>query len=498
MATVKKHVSKKGKVTYHIRTYDGYNRNGKQIERFMTWIPPEGMTPKQIEKELQKQVVKFEEAVHNGTLFDSNTKFGTYSEKWLENNRPPILAPKSYERYKDMLQTINAFLGEYKLTKLQSHHIQDFYNSLRKDGAKKIGTYAVSENLRELMQERSLTRDALAIAAGVGNATVSKACKPGDHISIESAEKIAAALSLPVEKVFSLHRKTGALSEKTINHHRRLICEILTQAVRDRIIPYNVADREHMKPVRVENKEAVFLDDAQAVRVLEILETEPLKWKAAMYLLIFSGMRRGELMGLEWGDIDFENRVIHIRRTSQYVPHWGIVTKPPKNKTSLRTIKLSQMMFDLLEVYRREWIGLKEAMGEEWKEFIKIKVADGSLKTVRNDRLFIKSDSTPMNPDSITDWTSNFIERNKLPHFSPHSLRHTHATLLIAEGVPLPIVSHRLGHASLTTTTKTYVHAIQAADEIASKVIDDKLNLSKKQMMESIGETNQQSDDDPS
>ena len=50
MATVKKHVSKKGKVTYHIRTYDGYNRNGKQIERYMTWIPPEGMTPKQIEK----------------------------------------------------------------------------------------------------------------------------------------------------------------------------------------------------------------------------------------------------------------------------------------------------------------------------------------------------------------------------------------------------------------------------------------------------------------
>ena len=103
-----------------------------------------------------------------------------------------------------------------------------------------------------------------------------------------------------------------------------------------------------------------------------------------------------------------------------------------------------------------------------------------------------------MNPDSITNWVQNFIDRNNLPHFSPHSLRHTHATLLIAEGVPLPIVSHRLGHASLTTTTKTYVHAIQTADEIASTVIDDKLILQKNKVMKSPEAENEKSDNDPS
>lgn len=71
---------------------------------------------------------------------------------------------------------------------------------------------------------------------------------------------------------------------------------------------------------------------------------------------------------------------------------------------------------------------------------------------------------------------SKFVKRNKLPHFTPHSLRHTHATLLIAEGVPIPAVSKRLGHSSITTTSKIYVHAIQSADEIASDVIDSKLN----------------------
>jgi integrase len=496
MATVKIHVSKDGKITYYIRVFIGFDGNGKKIEPSLAWKVPEGMKPKQIEKELQRQIMKFEEEVKNGSFFNDKTKFATYANNWLENNQPPLLAPKTYERYRAMLDRINESLGEHQLTKLQSHHIQEFYNSLRKEGAKKVGAYATSETLTEVMKQKSFSRDELAKLASVGNATVSKACKPDGHISIDSAVKIAAVLDMPVEELFKLQQNTGGLSEKTINHHRRLICEILTQAVRDGIIPYNVADKQHMKPLKVETKEAVFLDDEQAVHVLELLENEQLKWKTAMYLLIFSGVRRGELMGLEWDDIDFENRVIHIRRTSQYVSRWGIITKSPKNKTSFRTIKLSNMMFQLLEEYRSEWIHYKESMGSDWKEHIEIKTTDGRARKVLNDRLFIQRDCTPMNPDSVTDWTSNFVERNHLPHFSPHALRHTHATLLIAEGVPLPIVSRRLGHYSLVTTTKTYIHAIQAADEIASTVIDDKLNFHVNNNEEPKEEAEQKSDDD--
>lgn len=80
MATVKKHVSKTGKVTYYIRTYNGYDSQGKQIEHSMTWRPAENMTPKQIEKELKRQVFIFEESVKRGDFFDSDTRFGEYSE----------------------------------------------------------------------------------------------------------------------------------------------------------------------------------------------------------------------------------------------------------------------------------------------------------------------------------------------------------------------------------------------------------------------------------
>lgn len=459
MANIKKHVAKNGKITYYIRAFDGYDSNGEQVVRSMTWKPPENMTAKQIEKELQRQVVMFEESVKKGTCYDSNTRFEEYANEWLENNKPPILAPKTYIRYQSLLKNINAAIGHIQLTKLQSHHLQKFYNNLREEGVKKTGAYAVAINLKELMKSKNISRSELSELAGVSPTTITTACKNGNHVNIDTAKKIAEALNLSTKKVFTLHEETGGLSSKTILHHHRLISTILAQATRDRIVPFNIADKNYMKAPKLEHTEAAFLDDEQAKHVLELLDKEDIKWKTAMYLLIFSGMRRGELLGLEWSDIDFDNRVIHIKRTSQYVQHMGIITKSPKNETSIRTIKLSEMMFDLLREYKLYWNSLRTSLIDRWKPFIDIKLADGSIKTVRNERLFIKEDSTPMNPDSLTDWTSKFVKRNKLPHFTPHSLRHTHATLLIAEGVSVSAVSRRLGHSSIATTSRIYVHA---------------------------------------
>lgn len=478
MATVKKHTLKNGNISFYIRGYAGYDSNGKQIEHCKTWKPRPGMTAKQIEKALQKEVVKFEEEINNGTCFDSNTRFAEYAGVWLENNKPPVLAPKTYERYKALLKNICAAIGEIRLCKLQSHHLQEFYNNLRENGIKKTGSYAYSDKLADIVKEQSITRAKLSELSSVSSATVSSACG-GMRISIESADKISSALGFKVNKLFEVHSETGGLSSKTILHHHRLISTILAQAARERLVPFNVADKNYMKAPKLERKEATFLDDKQIQTVLELLENEHIKWKTAMYLLIFSGMRRGELMGLEWNDIDFDNHVIHIRQTSQYVNGMGIITKSPKNYSSARVIKLSDNVFNLLEQYRNYWLNLRQELSGYWKPFIEITLTDGSKQIVRNERLFIKDDTTPMNPDSLTDWVSKFVNKNNLPHFSPHSLRHTHATILIASGVNIPTVSRRLGHSSISTTTNVYAHAIQSADEIASEVIDDKLNSCK-------------------
>ena len=95
MATHKKHVSKSGEVSYYIRSFDGRDINGKQIEKTMTWKPAPGMTERQIEKELERQKVLFDEKVKKGFILDGATRFVDYANVWMKNNEPPQLAPKT-------------------------------------------------------------------------------------------------------------------------------------------------------------------------------------------------------------------------------------------------------------------------------------------------------------------------------------------------------------------------------------------------------------------
>lgn len=476
MATAKKHIAKNGKITYYLRAYNGYDRFGKQIEHRMTWTPKPGMSEKAIQKELERQKVLFEEKIRSHSLFDSDTTFEEYSLRWLDNNRPPQLAPKTYTRYASMLNIINIAIGGIKLIDLQSQHLQAFYNNLREEGVNNKDNYALSLGFKELLDKAPVTKSEIALKAGIAQTTMRTVSKKDARTKISTARAIAAALNVPVEKLFKIHYSKQSFSDKTILNHHRLISCILRQATMDRIIPYNIATRDYIKAPKVTRKEATFLNDKEAELVLTALKNEPIKWRTAMELLIYSGMRRGELMGLEWKDVDFENKVIHIYRTSQYIPDLGIITKDTKNVTSERTIRLPDAAFETLREYRNHWLYMRMVMGDLWQDKITITHIDGKKEVVDNDRLFIKDDSTPMHPDSITAWTGDFIKKYNLPKFSPHSLRHTNASLLIANGVNIPTVSKRLGHANVTTTTKIYSHAIQSADEKAADILASKLN----------------------
>jgi len=476
MATVNKHVAKNGKVSYHLRSYNGYDSKGRQIVHRMTWTPKPGMSEKAIQKELERQKLLFDEKTKSNNLFDSSVTFEVYSTKWIENNRPPQLAPKTYERYKALLRDINAAIGNIKLVNLQSQHLQEFYNNLREAGVNNRGNYASSANLNEYIKKKHIIKTNLAKKAGISITSLNKACKPESHVSIETAESIAKALKVSVNRLFKVYHSNSGFSDKTILNYHRLIGSIMRQATRDHIVQYNIADRDYIKAPRVKRKEAVFLDSKQVELILEKLKDEPIKWRTALELLIYSGMRRGELLGLEWRDIDFENKLIHIYRTSQYIPSLGIITKDTKNITSERTIMLPDNAFELLAEYKKYWLKMRSQMGDMWQDKIIITYGDGKHETVENDRLFIKDDSSPMHPDSITSWTEKFIKKHNLPKFSPHSLRHTNASLLIANGINIPTVSKRLGHANVSTTTKIYSHAIQAADEKAANILAEKLN----------------------
>jgi integrase len=200
------------------------------------------------------------------------------------------------------------------------------------------------------------------------------------------------------------------------------------------------------------------MDDKEALELLELLEEEPIKYKLAVNLLIFSGLRRGEIVGLKWSDIDYDGQIISVRRALKYVPGKGIFEGDPKTFKSIRSIKLPDFIFELLKTYKVWQLEERIKVGDRWQD---------------NDYIFTKWNGEPMNLDTIGGYLKKFTNKHNLKPVHMHSLRHTNATLLIANGVDLKTVSSRLGHADLSTTGNIYTHAINAADAKASDALEN-------------------------
>jgi len=245
--------------------------------------------------------------------------------------------------------------------------------------------------------------------------------------------------------------KPGGLSAKTILQHHRIISSILNDAVEWQVIPSNPAAR--VKPPKVTKKQAACYDEGQTAALLEALEHEESKYKVLINLALFTGLRRGEIMGLEWGHIDFKEGTITVEQASQYLPGQGTFTKTPKNETSARVISLPAFLMDMLRQHKREQAAARLKVGDLWQ---------GS------ERLFTTWDGRPMHPDTVSSWFPKFLKRHSLPPLPFHGLRHTAATMMINAGVPAKVVSGHFGHANIGTTYDIYGHFLRSADKEAA------------------------------
>ena len=136
MATARK----KGK-GYEIRVYCGVDSNFKRIDKSKMWTPPPNMTPKQIEKELERQKILFEEEVKTGKCYNDNIRFSVFSDMWLKEYAEKQLAPKTYYRYIGLLDRINQAIGHIKLKDLKPLHLNRFYANLAEKGISKRVKY---------------------------------------------------------------------------------------------------------------------------------------------------------------------------------------------------------------------------------------------------------------------------------------------------------------------------------------------------------------------
>ena len=454
MATVEKRGN-----SYRITVSAGYDAKGRQIKKRKSWAPDKSMTEKQIEKALQREIVIFEEQVCNGQYIDSSIRFSEFAEIWLTDYAVPQLRPSTVAGYVRELERLNKHIGNIKLNKLQPHNITACYKAIAEEGKQTRPKYKAKMPLRALMNELNLTRSDVSKIAGIGMRTLDTALS-GKAINEETASGISKAFKLPVNDLFAQNSaSSGVLTNNYLLHLHRLLSSILEKAVKWQILLYNPCRR--VEAPKIERKEAEYLDEVQAQELVNCLQNEPLQYRTIVIVLLYTGMRRGELCGLEWSDIDFNDCLIDISKTSLYISGKGVFDDTTKTQHSKRVIKVPQEVIEILKEHRQEQLKNRLKLGDRW---------------YNSDKVFTQIEGKPIHPDTITGWFSKFIKRNNLPPVHLHSLRHTNATLLIAAGADLRTVSKRLGHSNMTTTGNIYTHAIKSADERAAALLGDILN----------------------
>lgn len=457
MASISKRLRKDGGVSYLIRVFVEETGDGKQRTRSTTWRPPEGMRPASADKEARRQAVLFEQRVRQGLEgMGSRIRFGDWARHWLETQP---LAASTREGYRQLMKRIEPELGGIWLDKLNARHIERFYAVLRQPDVRAGGGWAKGEHLAEALEQQALSLTACAKLAGTSRATVTAAAR-GGRVQLASALKIARALGCPPENLFSLHPE--ALSNVTLVHYHRLICAILAKAKRERLVPYNVAAEQVTAP-RAARKEAKYLNEVQARRLFETVMAWPdIRVKTALTLLLFTGMRKGELCGLSWPDIDFEACTVQVRRASQWQPGRGVVEVKTKTASSVRAIDVPRLVMDQLAQYRSWWQARAAQQGARWQ--------GGELQ-----RLFVREDGRPILPHTINDWVDKAARACDLPPITPHSLRHTFATLQITAGVDVRTLQARTGHAQASTLVNIYSHAVKSAQKRAADALENLL-----------------------
>ena len=354
-------------------------------------------------KDAEVELAKFVTEVQNGLVVDGKSlRFSEFTDIWKRDYGSKELAPTTYKRYCRMLETrILPYFGHFYINKIRPTDIMKFYDLLEKD--------------TQLVRKK-------------GN-NGSKTKKP--------------------------------LSGKTILEHHRLLRAMLHKAVYWQLIVANPAERVQAPKAKKPKRRSY--DDEQTkilLENLELLSVEDTKYKVAIILTIFTGVRLGELMGLEWQDVDFKNGIISINRSSQYLSDMGVFTKTPKTESSIREIAIPEFIISLLEEYKLWYEEQKSIYGELW---------------TNSDRLFVQADGKPMHPSSISKWFVRYVSTIGLPVINFHGLRHTNASLLVAQNVDIAVVSARLGHAQISTTLDFYVHPLLSHNRKAGYALENLL-----------------------
>ena len=407
--------------SFRIKIFLGNSPSGKKRFRTTTFIPVSKSEKKAL-KEVQAFAARFEDQVKRGEVFDERiTVEKYYREHWLPDFGYKLTAHEKQETERTIERVWLPEIGHLKINEVRAYHIQAVINSLEKSG-KKPRTIA-----KYVSQARPVFSTAFKLEIIANN--------PFDRVSIPKIEKTdATAFTIEQTRLFLDLCKNGI----TVIH------------------PAKIGKNGKHYGERVETVGG------------------SMQFYCLFLIMIYGGLRRGEVLSLVWKDIDFARQAITVdKAVSSAKSAGGRYIKSPKTKAGYRTIDLPKTVFDYLLLWKREQMDICENIGSVW--------AGKSLEHFDEQVLFIQVDGKPMDINTpnrkmhniITLYNSTVPEEEWLPLLHCHSLRHTCASQLVQAGIDIATIAKRLGHSDLRVLLNVYTHSTEKElDRQASNTLE--------------------------
>lgn len=382
MATIQEKIKGGKIVSFKIKVCLGRDSNGKQIFKCKTWYPPAELTKSKSKKEAERVAILWEKEIKEAFL--------------LEQQSPSKPEAKKEYTFEELVNEV-------------------WIPLCVRDGSHRPSTVAMYTNILKLILP--YFKDNL----------------------IQEITSLQLSQYLGWLRTDYRTNRGKPLAEKSIRHHYNILGMIFRYAEKQEVIQKNPMKR--VDPPKVSKKDVDALTEDEARRFFLALGNCSLEFRCMMEVLITTGLRRGECLGLQWQDIDFENETISVRRSVLYTPETGIHVSKPKTSNSIRTIPVMKSTLYELQLLLKERV-----------LFFPNTILSGAFVFSSEENPF-----EPRDPNAITKHLKRFMKSAHLPDLSPHDLRHTCASLLLSSGADIKSVQEILGHADARTTLNFYV-----------------------------------------
>lgn len=406
MGTIEKRGRNSWRVGVQVLTDTGWQWIRETIK-----MPP-GMTEARQRKEAEKALAQLTADANAGRIKPSQSPHTvrSFAAMWMEQHVRPNCKPTTCKDYQFFLDSrILPLIGDIQLKKLTPLILTKWINDVRASGRK----------LTRLPDEQLKTPR-----------------RPSDMAKMASPEKQA-----------------KPLSARTVQHYYDTLDAMLDKAVQWDILSHNPMDK--VDRPKAKKAKAHYLTEERAVELLRCLRHEEnMCYRAALLLALLCGLRLGEVGELRLSDVDWKNNTIDISRALIYTPQTGSYAGGTKTEAGERLISLPPGMMAVLHETREYQKEVQTWAGDLWK-------GEGWIVHGWN--------GARLHHDTPSKWFRRFADANGFKGVRFHDLRHTHATILLANSIDVVAVATRLGHSDASTTLKVYAHALRRRDEDAAR-----------------------------